>query len=48
MENKKMWNKIFFKDFQTLILEKKKRDEKRKKRKKKEEPNLLSYSSSWA
>jgi len=23
MENKKWWNKIFFQDFQTLILEKK-------------------------
>jgi len=35
-----MWNKIFFKYFQTLILEKKKK-KKKKKEEKKEEPNLL-------
>jgi len=44
-----MWNKIFFKDFQTLILEKrKKKREMKKKGKKKEEPNLLSHPFSWA
>ena len=39
MENKKMWNQIFFKDFQTLILEKekKKREMKKRKKRKKEE-----------
>ena len=34
-----MWNKIFFKDFQTLSLEKK--EMKKKEKKKKEEPNLF-------
>jgi len=48
-----MLNQIFFKDFQTLILEKKKKkkrhEKKRKKEgKKKEKSNLLSHSSSWA
>jgi len=45
-----MWNKILFKDFQTLILEKKRKKDrwKKKEKKKKEEPNLLSHPSSWA
>jgi len=46
-----MWNKIFFKDFQTLILGKQKREmtkKEKKEKKKKKEPILLSHSSSWA
>jgi len=38
---KKMWNKIFFKDFSNFNFRKKKRDWKMEKKKKKEEPNLL-------
>jgi len=41
MKNKKMWNKIFFRDLSNFNLKKKERDEKKRVKKKKKKPKLF-------